>query len=495
MLQITMILAYLLITAGVSLFMSKRAKNNTKSFYTANQGMSVVVVATLLFSEIIAGSGTIGNAANAFTGGLSNAVWANWGMSIGCILVIFTVAKFYRAINEKLGVVTIPEAYAAIFDNRVRVLMMFIVALVYIILYSSQAVAAATIVGPLLGLDETLTAWLISLFFIVVAIIGGMHGAAWMSVLNAVLMCVGVTVVAFASIHQAGGLSYMMDTTAPGTFSLIGDSPLNTLANALGTGISFVAASNVTNALFGAKDLKTAKKGLLVAAIMVIPFALMPALTGIAARVCMPDIAPNGALFQMATSMGDLYSGLVSMAIIAAIWSTAPTLLLVVAGTITKDFYVPFIRKGSAGEKEQLRVSYVVIAVVGILGTWLGMNLGSILDNMMGAFQIRSIVGIVLIAALVWPRVNATSAFWSMLGGGVVSAVWFFAGKPFGIAPLWPGAAVCLAILIPLTLKSKEPVSSGYILYQDAVASMEGKQNEQRNGDGVCTATLKETSM
>ena len=472
MLQIIMIVGYLLITAGVSVLMNKRAKSSTKSFYTANQGMSVIVVAALLFSEIIAGSGTIGNAANAFTGGISNGVWANWGMSLGCILVIFTVTKFYRAMNEKLGVVTIPEAYAALFDNRVRILMMFIVALVYIIFYSSQAVAASTILGPLLGLDETLTAWLISLFFIIVAIVGGMHGAAWMSVLHAVVMCLGVTVVAFAAVRQVGGVSFLVENTPEGTFDIIGDSPMNTLANALGTAISFLASANVTNVIFGARDVRTAKKGLVVAGLVVIPFALMPALTGIAASVCIPDIAPNGALFQMATSMGDLYSGILSMAIIAAIWSTAPTLLLVVAGTATKDFYVPFIRKGSATEKEQLRVSYVVIAVVGILGTWLGMHMGSILDNMLGAFQIRSVVGVVLIAALAWPRVTADAAFWSMLGGGMVSAFWFFSGKPFGIAPLWPGTAVCLAILIPLTLRSKKTKSSGYILYQDAIHSM-----------------------
>jgi SSS family solute:Na+ symporter len=479
MLQIIMIVAYLLITACVSVMMNKRAKSSTKSFYTANQGMSVIVVAALLFSEIIAGSGTIGNAANAFTGGLSNAVWANWGMSLGCILVIFTVTKFYRAMNEKLGVLTIPEAYAALFDNRVRILMMFIVALVYIIFYSSQAVAASTILGPLLGLNETHTAWLISIFFIVVAIIGGMHGAAWMSVLHSCVMCVGVTIVAFAAIGRAGGLEVLVDSTSKGTFNVIGASPMNTLANALGTAISFLASANVTNVIFGAKNLRTAKKGLVLAGIVVIPFALMPALTGIAARVCMPDIAPNGALFQMATSMGTLYSGILSMAIIAAIWSTAPTLLLVVAGTITKDFYVPFLRK-NATDQEQLRFSYVIIAVVGIFGTWLGMHMGSILDNMLGAFQIRSVVGVVLIVALVWPRVTSNAAFWSMLGGGLVSAFWFFTGKPFGIAPLWPGSAVCLVILIALTLCSKAPVSPGYALYQDAVNAMEhGAQAKQ----------------
>lgn len=99
----------------------------------------------------------------------------------------------------------------------------------------------------------------------------------------------------------------------------------------------------------------------------------------------------------------------------------------------------------------------------------MGINARSILNNMLGAFQIRSIVGVVLLVALVWPRVNSRSAFWSMLCGGAVSAFWFFTGSPFGIAPLWPGTFVGIAVLIPLTLMNKEKISEGYQKYLDAL--------------------------
>lgn len=169
----------------------------------------------------------------------------------------------------------------------------------------------------------------------------------------------------------------------------------------------------------------------------------------------------------MADSLGPIYSGILSMAIIAAIWSTGPTLLLIVSATMTKDLYLVVLRK-NATEKQQLKFSYAVIIVAGILGTWLGMNGGSILDNMLGAFQIRSIVGIVLLAALVWPRVNGRAAFWSMLGGGATAALWFFAGDPWGIAPLWPGTLVCLVVLIPMTLTAREKISEGFMKYLEA---------------------------
>lgn len=467
MTQIAMIAGYLVLTAAVSLYFVKRAKQNTSAFYTASRSMPMIVVSALLFSEIIAGAGTIGNAANAYSGGLSNAVWANWGMALGCFLVAATVSKFYRAMSVGYGAMTIPEAFAVMFGQRVRTLMMFIVALVYVILYSSLATAASTILSPLLGLDETLTTWLFTAFFILIAIFGGMFGISWMGVVHTAVMFVGVFIVAVASVDHAGGIEVLTGELPRSFFSIIGERPANTLASALGTAISFLASSNVTSALFGAKSKRSANWGIVLAGIMVIPFAVLPALTGMCARVALPDINASSALFRMADSLGHIYSGILSMAIIAAIWSTGPTLLLIVSATMTKDLYLVAIKK-DATEKQQLRFSYVIIIIAGILGTWLGMNGGSILDNMLGAFQIRSIVGIVLLAALIWPRVNGQSAFWSMLGGGATAAVWFFAGNPWGIAPLWPGALICFLVLIPTTLVAKEKVSDGYAKYIEA---------------------------
>ena len=68
----------------------------------------------------------------------------------------------------------------------------------------------------------------------------------------------------------------------------------------------------------------------------------------------------------------------------------------------------------------------------------------------------------------------------SMLGGGVVAMAWFFGGKPFDIEPLWPAAIVCLVILIPMTLMSKEKVSPGYLRYQEAVREMEEEAAAER---------------
>ena len=468
-----MLVSYLALTTVISLFFAKK-NSNSQQYFVAERSLGTAIIVTLLFSEIIAGAGTIGNAASAFQSGLS-AVWANWGMAIGCFIFVPLVARFYRSMAASKGVMSVPQAYEYMFDKRTKTLMIVIVSVVYIILYSTQAVAAASIMAPLLGLDAMIVTWIITGLFILTTVTGGMKGIAWMNAVHAAVMYIGMVVVATRSVSTAGGIQTLTQQLPSTYFSFTQPDLSTTIANALGTGLSFLAASNVTNCVFSAKSSQAANRGIIIGGLVVIPFALCPALIGISAKVAMPGIVPNNALYSMANSMGSVYGGLVSMAIIAAIWSTAPALLLIISTTITRDLYKSFLRPEST-DKQQVRFSKVLVVFVGIIGTLLGMNAGSILGQMLGAFQIRSIAGIVLTCAIFWPRVNSNAAFWSMLCGGVVAAVWQFGGKPFGIAPLWPAAAVCLIVLIPMTLHSKEEKSPGHLIYKAAMK--QAKDNE-----------------
>ncbi len=470
---LVMVVAYLIFTTAISLFFAKRSKNSSKEYFVANRSLGTFLIVTLLFSEIIAGSGTIGNAAEAFNIGLSSA-WTNWGMAVGCFIFVPLVGKFYRAMAIHKDIVSIPQAYSYRFDQRVRLLMVVILVVVYIILYSTQATAAASIIAPMCGVDKTLITWGVTALFVVVAITGGMSGIAWMNAIHSVVMYIAMIVVCFRSISAIGGMETLTSALPVTYFSVTQPNLPTVLANALATAFSFLAAANITTCTFGAKSMKASQRGIFIGGLVVIPFAFTPALIGICAKVMMPGIAANDALYGMANYLGTGYAGLVSMAIIAAIWSTAPTLLLIVCTTVTRDLYKGYIRP-QATDREQLRFSKIMAVVIGVAGTFIGMNASSILNQMLGAFQIRSIVGIVLAISLFWPRVNSRSGFWSMLAGGVVAAVWQFSGKPFGIAPLWPAAVVCLLILIPMTLMSREKVSQGYRLYSEAVEALKAE--------------------
>ena len=470
-----MVIAYLVITLGISaivLFMQKKKAADSSSFMAAKSELGIALIIPLMFSEMIAGAGTVGVAQSGFTTGFS-AVWTNWGMVIGCILIVLLVAKFYRIMSTEKGVISVPEAYKHLFDNRTRVVLHTRSRVVYGILYSTQPVAAASIIAPMLGADQTVVAWIITALFILVTVAGGMKGIAWMNVLHAVIMYVAMAAVAYQCVTGAGGFEALHTGLDSSYFSFFQPDAPTIVANGIGTGISFLAAATTVSVIFGAKNLKTAKIGVTIAALLIIPFALLTALIGMAAKVAMPGIPSNDALYAMANSLGDMWGGIASMAVIAAIWSTAPALLMVISTTLTRDLFK--VIKPDATDTQSVIFSRVSIVVIGIIFTIFGLSASSILGQINGAFQIRSVAGIVLLFGLFWPRVTKNAAFWSMLAGGIVAAVWHFTGNPFGISPLWPAAAVCLVIIIPMTLVSKQKVSEGYKMYQAALKSAREK--------------------
>lgn len=104
--------SYLVLTTLIGLYLFKTNKS-IQEYVVAKRGLGIMLIIPLLFAEVIAGGGTIGNAAEAFKMGFSS-VWANWGMVVGCLAFVVLVAKFYRVAGSKLGVMSVPEAYPGV---------------------------------------------------------------------------------------------------------------------------------------------------------------------------------------------------------------------------------------------------------------------------------------------------------------------------------------------------------------------------------------------
>ena len=457
-LPFAMLIAYIVITVAISVIVATRGSSSSRQFLTAQGNLAWFMIIPLLFAELMAGAATIGKAATGFTTGLS-AVWVNWGMSIGMIVFIVFAARFYRAMHRTYDILSVPEAFKFMFDDRCRAVMLVIVVVTYCFLYSSQPVSAAALIAPMTGLDSTLLAWIVSALFILVT-----------------FLYAGLIAATSGSLDMAGGLSALREQLPASYFDLFQPDVWSSLANAIGIGISFLAAATMVTATISARSARDMSIGAWGAAAIVIPFATLPAIIGMCGVLVMPDAEPNSILFAMSNAQGPAVAGVVSMAIAAAIWSSAPAALLFVSNTLTQDFYA--VVRPRSTDRQRLAFSRVMVVVLGIASTWLGLNASSILGQLYAAFQIRSVVGIVLLVAMVWPRVSSTAAFWSMLGGGAIAAIWHFAGNPWGVEPLWPACGFTIAVLAAMTLASKERVSEGYLRYRaarDELAKAEGR--------------------
>ena len=470
-LAVIMTICYLLIVIGISVYFGAK-KKNSEEFMVAKRSFGVAIIIPLLFSELIAGAATLGNAATAYKLGLSSA-WIGWTMTVAVLTLMLVAGKFYRAISVEKGVMAVPETYAHMFDKRSRIVLLFILVISYIILLSNQPLAAGYMISGMTGWNLNVVIWSVAGICILATILGGMRGIAWMNIVNASTLIIGMGIIAYMSVRHVGGIAQMQAALPPSYFSITQPSVAVTLANIIGTALSYLCGAIAVAVIFSAKSMKDARIGFFICAIILLVFATFPALMGMSAKIVLPDIDPNNALFAMANYFGEVYGGIISMAVIAAIWSTAPALLLVTATILTRDFYM--MKNPNATDAQQMWFLKSSIVGIGVVATFIGLNATSILDSIFGALQIRSSAGLVLAIAMFWPRVTKDAAFWSMLIGGITAAVWFFFKNPYGISALWPAMVVTLLVLVPMTLHSKEAVSPGYKMYREALKSAEEK--------------------
>jgi len=178
----------------------------------------------------------------------------------------------------------------------------------------------------------------------------------------------------------------------------------------------------------------------------------------------------------MAAYLGPLFAGVVSMAVLAAIMD-AGGLLLIATTTVTRDLYVPLFPNST--DKQQLAVSRIAAIVLGLIGTWFGLRAESILGQILSAFQIRSVAGIVLFVAILWKRVSNDAAFWSMLCGGITATIWVVFGNPFNIQPLWPAMLITFIILIPMSIMNRE-TGHAYLRAKEMIALVNDQESKRK---------------
>ena len=466
-----MVFLYMILTTAAGKAISRREDGSIQQFFVAKKGLGIGLTVALMFGEMVAGSSTVGNASSAFRFGLSS-VWTNWGMVIGTLVFVFCTAKFYRRAGY-VGVMSVPEAFAFRFDQKVRMVVLIIILFVYGIIFSQQPIAAAALLSSMLGVSPVLLSWIMGITFAYMAL-HGLRGLAGMNVVHALVMFLGMFLVGILAVWKAGGLEVMTAACPEHYFTVMYPDKATVAAQALGSAFSMILSSTVVNCCLGAQSLKVAKKGIAWSAFLVIPFALMPALIGIAGFVTMPGASAEGIIYTMAESIHPAFSGIVSMAVLAAILSTGPGLLLSLSATLTRDFYLLFWPEAS--EEKQIWFSKITIVVIAVAFTGFGLTTSSILAQILGAFQIRSVAGVILILALGWKRISNQAAFWSMMIGGIIAGVWHFSGNPLGLQPFWAAVPISVLILVILTMREKEPVSKDYLKYEEKIRKISDKE-------------------
>ena len=456
---------YASLLVGAGLYVSRRVRGSGDFFVAGRQLPGGLVFTTLLAANIGAGS-TVGAAGLAYRHGLS-AWWWSGSAALGCLLLGLVVAPRLHRLAAERGFLTVGDYLEARFDRSVRGLIAVILWVGTLSILAGQLIAMAWALDVIAGLPKPVGCLVSGLVMIAYFSAGGLLAAAWVNLLELVVLVVGFLLAVPFAWHAAGGWAGLRlagggDPSYGSFFGMDG-------ALLLGLFVTFVPSFAVSPGLvqktYGARSASSARAAVLWNAAALAAFAFVPALLGMAARATRPGLTnPELALpALLAEVLPPWIGGLGLAALFAAEISTADAVLFMLSTSLSQDLYRTFVNPG-ADDARLLRVGRITAGGAGLLGIVLALALPSVADALKAFYGVMTVA---LFVPLLWGlldrRAGARAARAAVVSAVAVTtlSMWALAGHAARAwLPFAAGMAAAVAAFgVGSMLDSRRPAS------------------------------------
>ena len=429
------IILYLIVLFGVSAWAQKRQKRaeaagGTGSFLMASKALPTALVACMMAGAGIGSINTTGIAEQIQTAGLSG-MCAGLAGAVAIIILGVFGGKRMRALPYN----TMPSMAKADCGETTRWLLSLGGLVIALAITALQFVGGGAMLSSMFpGMISNQMGMIITAaVFFLVAALGGMMGSSLANVVNMVVMYVGLGLVLVLALVNIGGWDSLIDqvnaipeptTSGAPWLSLTGGLGLATFISYFATEIPnrFTTQSN-TQQIFAAKDGRSARNGMVIGALMIVPITLISGAIGLIARVQFPDLAvKTQAMSQVVLSVSPLVSGLGMAALWAVNVSTGIALMMTCTQLICYDVLQPFNKDQQMTEKRQAAQSRIVLVVVAVITLVMAFFMRGIVSTIMTMCCITPAFAFIFVPILYCPRLLKKSTGPALL---IVSYVFF----------------------------------------------------------------------
>lgn len=404
----------------------------------------------------------------------AQALWIVMGEMFGVTVCWVFMTQRFKVLTDRYDSITIPDYLESRFGDvghALRVISAVVLAVFVTAYVSAQFNAAGKAFEGFLDIPYHygVVLGLVVVGFYSVA--GGFVAVAWSDLLQGVLMLVGLVVVPIAGVVAIGGfgpLGAQLDAIDPDLLSIFGagGASAKNLVAALGSfavGWAYLGAPQLFVRFISIKDTKEIPPGTLVAVLYTALVGLGAVLTGMCGRVLLPSLADAELVLpELSEALLPTFAvGFLVAIVLAAIMSTADSLLVLAASALVRDLWQKVFspKTPDAALTKLSRVATIVLAVVA-----LGFALTD--SRVVYFFVLFAWAGIgsafcpVILLSLFWKRLTRAGSIAAMITGFVVTIVWKLAPAT------WLGLGGLVAALGPA---DKAP---GDVLAADLVYEM-----------------------
>ena len=262
----------------------------------------------------------------------------------------------------------------------IRTALSIVICLAALMLLAGQLLAGATILKLVIGIPlwggALIGAAIMTIYFVA----GGLLGSAWVNSLQLVVMLGGFLFALPVVLENAGGLQGVSHPSgAPPFFDdfFHSSGPGSGWMFLVLTAPSFLISPGLIQKAYSARSESALKVGIGLNALVLMSFALVPVIFGMAARSAHLAISgPNDVLpaFLM-TALPAWLGALALSAVFSTEIDTCDTILFMLSTSISKDVYKRHINP-SASDAQLLRVARLAAAAGGAAGVVLSLVVG-----------------------------------------------------------------------------------------------------------------------
>ncbi|GGF14704.1 sodium:solute symporter [Halobacillus andaensis] len=463
---IVILLVYGLIMLSVGVITFLRNRNIHQSldeYYLGGRGLGVMVLFFTFFATQYSGNTVVGYPPSAYRLGYEYLVSVPFFIMI--IMAYLLFAPRLYSLGKKYNLITPAQWFEKRFKSKGVTILASLLMLYGLGNYLlEQLVAIGQGVDGLTG--GTVPYQVGVVFFVIIMLIygwlGGMRSVAYTDTMQGIALLFGVFMLLIGSIIYFGGLPTSADYMQAYSPEKLGvpDGPgvVNWFSLLVLIGIGAAVYPHAIQRIFAAKDERTLKRSFSRMAWMPFLTAGVVFIIGIIGINAFPDLSTAESeqlVGMMASAVASqnviFYWAMVLLfgGVIAAIVSTADSVLLTFSSIISNDLYGSYINPNASERKKLLVGKLVGVAAVGILILVAWFPPGTLYQIFVLKFEVLIQIAPALILGLYWNRLHTKAVFTGMLSGTIVASVmtifgWSYLGVANGLWGLLINLIICV---------------------------------------------------
>lgn len=459
---------YALLTLVIGWYGYVRTGSSPAEYFLAGGTLGRVVFPLTMFATLMSAFIFLGSAGFGYKHGMGWVALLGIEAIAGIPLALIGL-KVWR-VGREHGIITPTELVSTAYGSEAAKLAVLIVQFVWSVPYLAiQAMGGGLLFKTITGgsISFAQGAALITLITAIYLTMGGLRSVAWSDVLQGISMIVllvAALVWLYPSLEPAAATQTLLETghlKPAGTLGFF--TPGIWLSFLLMNTMAVIAYPQMFQRFLAAKDERAFRSLLVWWPAMVVVAALVPVLLGVWGAAAMPGLeSPDQILPALLNKhVPDVVFGIIMGGALAAMMSTADSLVLTLSSVVSRDLYRDHVAPDASPTRETWvgRITAIVLLAGGLLVAL--PQFGTIIGLAVYFIQGNALLLPTLIAPLYWRRASSTGALTSIvLGQGTFIAATFGPVPTGPFMPFVPALALACGGLVVGSLLSPDPEST-----------------------------------